>query len=172
MAGKLFSFRKSPSAILGLISVVMLALSSSATAAGGTANGTIKLKDKTVDIKYAYMVKAPDNFEPEKTVSTVILTPTDISDKIEACDSASCATALTEGMTIGREDFGSTTRVVYWVVADDGMKQFSGNESLSSLELSADTDEKMAGKFSVDTSAIDGPAIKVEFDAPITKEFK
>lgn len=172
MAGKLLNSRKLASAISALILMFILALSLPSQAAGGTANGTITLKDKTVDIKYAYLVKAPDNFEPEKTVSTVILTPTDISDKIEACDSASCATALTEGMTLGREDFGSTTRVVYWVVADDGMKQFSGNESLSSLELSSDTEEKMAGKFSVDTSAIDGPAINVEFDAPLTKEFK
>jgi hypothetical protein len=172
MARKLFDLRRSTSAIFGLILIAMLALTLPASAAGGTAKGTIKLKDKTVEIKYAYLLKAPDNFEPDKSVSTVILTPTDISDKIEECDSASCATALTEGMTLGREDFGSTTRVAYWVVADDGMKQFSGNESLPSLVLTADTDEKMAGKFSVDTSAIDGPSINVEFDAPLAKEFK
>src|SRR3990167_8001884 len=87
----------------------------SAYAAGGTAKGTIKIKDKTVDLKHAYLVKGPDAFDSSKTVSTVIITPNDISKEITECKSASCASGITEGMTVGKEDFGSTTRVVYWV---------------------------------------------------------
>lgn len=168
----IFTSEKISSPLFGLILIVALALSTAAQAAGGTAKGTVKLKDNTIELKYAYLVKGPDTFEPEKTVSTVILTPSDISGKIEECGSLSCATGLTEGMTLGKEEFGSTTRVVYWVVTNDGMKQYSGNDDLSSLVLGTDTKDKMAGKFRVDNSAIDGPAVTVEFDAPLTKEFK
>lgn len=143
-----------------------------ASAAGGTAKGTIKIKDKTVDVKYAYLVKGPDMFDSSKTVSTVIITPSDISQKISECKNASCASGITEGMTVGKEDFGSTTRVVYWVVTNDGMMQYSGNDDVSALALTTDTADRMAGKLTIDDSAADGPKIDVEFDAPLAKEFK
>ncbi|MCI0482180.1 MAG: hypothetical protein L0213_11410 [Candidatus Dadabacteria bacterium] len=143
-----------------------------ASAAGGTAKGTVKLKDKTVDLKYAYLVKGPDMFDSSKTVSTVIITPSDISQKISECKNASCASGITEGMTVGKEDFGSTTRVVYWVVTNDGMMQYSGNDDVSALALTTDTADRMAGKLTIDDSAADGPKIDVEFDAPLAKEFK
>ena len=144
----------------------------SAYAAGGTAKGTIKIKDKTVDAKYAYLVKGPDAFDSSKTVSTVIITPSDISQKISECKDASCASGITEGMTVGKEDFGSTTRVVYWVVTNDGMMQYSGNDDLSALAPTTDTADRMAGKLTIDDTAADGPKIDVEFDAPLAKEFK
>ena len=144
----------------------------SAYAAGGTAKGTIKIKDKTVDLKHAYLVKGPDAFDSSKTVSTVIITPNDISKEITECKSASCASGITEGMTVGKEDFGSTTRVVYWVVTNDGMMQYSGNDDVSALVLTTDTADRMAGKLTIDDSAADGPKIDVEFDAPLAKEFK
>lgn len=143
-----------------------------ASAAGGTAKGTIKYKVKTMDIKYAYLVKAPDTFEPSKIASTIILSPKDISKEIAACDSAMCATGLTEGMTVGKEDLGGTMRVVYWYVTNDGLMQYSGNDDLSALVLTTDTADRMAGKLTVDDSAADGPKIDVEFDAPLAKEFK
>jgi hypothetical protein len=143
-----------------------------AYAAGGSAKGTLKIKDKTLDLKYAYLVKGPDMFDTSKTVSTVILTPNDIGQKIAECKTASCATGLTEGMTVGREDLGGTVRVIYWVVTNDGMMQYSGNDDLSALALTTDTADKMAGKLTVDDSAADGPKIDVEFDAPLAKEFK
>ncbi|MGH7851386.1 MAG: hypothetical protein ACREOP_13895 [Thermodesulfobacteriota bacterium] len=144
----------------------------SAYAAGGTAKGAIKIKDKTVDVKYAYLVKGPDAFDSSKTVSTVIITPNDISKEITECKSASCASGITEGMTVGKEDFGSTTRVIYWVVTNAGMMQYSGNDDLSALVLTTDTADRMAGKLTIDDSAADGPKIDVEFDAPLAKEFK
>jgi hypothetical protein len=166
----LFSFLFFLTVVLGTGGLVLFA--TQASAAGGTAKGTIKIKDKTVDLTYAYLVKGPDMFDSSKTVSTVILTPTDIGQKISECKTASCATGLTEGMTVGREDFGGTIRVVYWVVTNDGMMQYSGNDDLSALALTTDTADKMAGKLTIDDSAADGPKIDVEFDAPLAKEFK
>lgn len=150
----------------------LIPLANDALAAGGTAKGTIKLKDKTIEAKYAYYIKAPDTFDEDKIVNTIIITPNDISQKVSECQSASCAGGITEGMTVGKEDFGSTTRVVYWVVTNDGMMQYSGNDDVSALALTTDTADRMAGKLIVDDSAAGGPKIDVEFDAPLTKEFK
>ena len=155
-----------------IMAAVLFPMTENVLAAGGTAKGTIKYKDRTVDLKYAYMIKAPDTFEEDKTVTTVIITPNDISPKIAGCQNASCASGITEGMTVGKEDFGSTTRVVYWVVTKDGMMQYSGNQDVTALKLTTDTADRMAGKLAVDDSAADGPNIDVEFDAPLTKEFK
>ncbi len=146
-------------------------LTEEASAASGTAKGTIKLKDKTVDLKYAYLIKGPDSFDSSKTVSTINLSPKDLSKEIAGCDSSMCASGITEGMTLGREDLGGTIRVVYWVVTNDGLMQYSGNDELSTLVLKTDTADRMAGKFAVDNSGIDGPKIDVEFDAPLAKEF-
>jgi hypothetical protein len=151
---------------------VLTPLTDEARAAGGTAKGTIKLKDKTVEVKYAYLIKAPDSFDESKTVSTVIITPNDISQKISECQSGSCASGITEGMTVSKEDWGSTTRVAYWVVTKDGMMQYSGNDDVSALVLTTDTADRMAGKLTIDDSAAEGPKIDVEFDAPLAKEFK
>jgi len=166
----IFSFLFFLTIVLGTGGVNLL--TADASAAGGTAKGTLKIKDKTLDLKYAYLVKGPDMFDTSKTVSTVILTPTDIGQKISECKTASCATGLTEGMTVGKEDFGGTIRVVYWVVTNDGMMQYSGNDDVSALKLTTDTADKMAGKLTIDDSAADGPKIDVEFDAPLAKEFK
>lgn len=157
---------------LFLVAAVLTPLTNDARAAGGTAKGTVKINGETMDLKYAYLIKAPDSFDESKTVSTVIITPNDVSQKISECESASCASGITEGMTVGKEDFGSTTRVVYWVVTKDGMMQYSGNKDVSALVLTTDTGDKMAGKLTADDSAADGPKIDVEFDAPLTKEFK
>lgn len=157
---------------VALTASVLTPLANDALAAGGTAKGTIKLKDKTIEAKYAYFIKTPDTFDESKIVNTIIITPDDISQKISECESASCAGGITEGMTVGKEDFGSTTRVVYWVVTNDGMMQYSGNDDVSALALTTDTADRMAGKLTVDDSAADGPKIDVEFDAPLTKEFK
>jgi hypothetical protein len=151
---------------------VLAPLTNDAIGAGGTAKGTIKLKDKTVEVKYAYLIKAPDPFDNSKTVSTVIITPNDISQTISECQSGSCASGITEGMTVGKEDFGGTIRVVYWVVTKDGMMQYSGNDDVSALVLTTDTADRMAGKLTIDDSAAEGPKIDVEFDAPLAKEFK
>lgn len=147
-------------------------LSPSAGAAGGTAKGNIQYKDKTVELKYAYVITGPDMFDPDQTETTIILSPTDISETIAKCESQSCAGGLTEGMTLSTEDFGGTVRVVYWVVTNDGMMQYSGNTDTSALTLTTDSPEKKAGKMSVDASAAEGPKIDVEFDAPLTKAFK
>ena len=144
----------------------------SADAAGGTAKGKIQYKDKTVDLKYAYIITGPDMFDPDQTETTIILSPTDLSDAIAKCESQSCAGGLTEGMTLSTEDFGGTVRVVYWVVTNNGLMQYSGNTDVSVLTLTTDTPEKKAGKMSVDASAAEGPKIDVEFEAPLTKAFK
>jgi hypothetical protein len=167
---KAFSFTVFLTLVLGTGGLVLF--KASASAGAGTAKGTIKIKDKTVDVKYAYLVKGPDMFDSSKTVGTVIITPGDISGKISECKNASCASGITEGMTVGKEDFGSTTRVVYWVVTNDGMMQYSGNDDLSALALTTDTADRMAGKLTIDDSAADGPKIDVEFDAPLAREFK
>lgn len=148
------------------------ALPASADAAGGTAKGKIRYKDKTVELKYAYIITGPDMFDPDQTETTIILSPTDLSDRIAKCESQSCAGGLTEGMTLSTEDFGGATRVVYWVVTNNGMTQYSGNTDASALTLTTDTPEKKAGNMSVDALAAEGPKIDVEFDAPLTKTFK
>jgi hypothetical protein len=147
-------------------------LPSPAATAGGTAKGTIKLKNQTIEFNYAYLIKGPDAFDPEKTLSTIIVTPNDIIQKISECQSTLCAGGISEGMTLGKEDFGSTTRVVYWVVTKDGMMQYSGNANVSALVLITDKPDRMTGKLNVDDSSANGPKIDLEFDAPLVKEFK
>jgi hypothetical protein len=86
------------------LSVVVLALSVLArvdVAMADEATGTVNYKGRTATLKYAYLVKGPDEMDQETIIRRVILSQTDIGADIQACTTLGCCTNnLTEGVTV------------------------------------------------------------------------
>jgi hypothetical protein len=143
----------------------------SASAIAGDAKGTITYKGKAgeivVTVKHAYLVKGPDVVSG-KTIRRVVLSVADVGAKLAACGTMMCSDGdITEGMTI---DFDAGPRLNFWFVGNNQLVQYSGTAEPASLKLTADTPQRLAGKWDFDGSAAGGPRVQIEFDAPLVKE--
>jgi hypothetical protein len=143
----------------------------SAPALAGDAKGTITYQGKAgpivVTVKHAYLVKGPDVVSG-KTIRRVVLSVADVAGKLAACGTMMCSDGdITEGMTI---DFDAGPRLNYWFVGNNQLVQYSGTVEPASLKLTADTPQRLAGKWDFDGSAAGGPRVQIEFDAPLVKE--
>ena len=155
---------------LGCTVAAAMAFSSASTIAG-EAKGTITYKSKAgaivVTIKNAYLIKGPDVVSG-KTIRRVVLSVADIGAKLGACGTMLCSDGdIGEGMTI---DFDAGPRLNYWFVGNNQLVQYSGTADPASLKLTADTPQRLAGRWDIDESAAGGPRVQIEFDAPLVKE--
>jgi hypothetical protein len=149
-----------------------LAFACSVARADGV-SGSIAYQSKVgaivVTPKYAYLVSGPDEVSGVP-IRRVVLAVADVASKIRACEAMSCSDGgLREGMTI---DFGAGPRLNYWLVANDQRVQYSGTAEPASLLLTADTPQRLAGRWDLDGRAAGGPLIRIEFDAPLLKAMK
>jgi hypothetical protein len=165
---KLAKWTKMPLAAAALV----LAVSSIAEAADGSANGTLTYKSKggpiTVALKYVWLIKGPDAVDQKLIIRHLIFSATDIGAKIAACKTMSCTDAdLGSGMTV---DLGSGPRLNYWVSLNEQKVQYSGAVMPDALKLATDTPTRMAGKLTIDDSAAGGAKVDVDFDAPLLRE--
>jgi hypothetical protein len=155
---------------LGCAVAVAMA-SSSVSASAGEAKGTITYQSKAgaivVTIKHAYLVKGPDVVSG-KIIRRVVLSVADVAAKLSACGTMLCSDGdIGEGMTI---DFDAGPRLNYWFVGNNQLVQYSGTAEPASLKLTADTPQRLAGRWDIDESAAGGPRVQIEFDAPLVKE--
>jgi hypothetical protein len=148
-----------------------LALGASSAAMADPAKGTLTATGKTaatVNVKHAYLVKGPNAFG-DKSVRVLVLSEVDQTAHIKSCDTMSCTTdRLESGMTV---EFDSGPRLLYWFVANGQRVQASGTAEPGTMALTANTPQKIAGKWAYDASGQGGPRIAIEFDAALLKEF-
>ncbi len=158
------------------LAVALAALASLAPAAlcaePGTAAGLISYRSKAglivVRPKYAYLVKGPDTVTGS-TVRRIVLSAAELAPKLRSCATMMCGDGdMTEGMTI---DLDAGARLNYWFVADGQRVQYSGTAEPASLQLTAETGERIAGAWRFDARKAGGPQVEVEFDAPLLKVF-
>jgi len=137
--------------------------------AKGTLNYKGKSKDFAIALKYAHYVKGPDTIDPKTTIRRVILSSTDLTAKIQACKTMDCSDDdLAEGIEI---DITGGPRLLYWLVVNDGLVQYSGTQQPAALATTADTANRLAGKITFDDSAAGGAKLDVTFDATLIKTF-
>ena len=150
---------------------VVAALGISGAAMADPAKGTLTATGKTaatVNVKHAYLIKGPDAFGG-KAIRQLILSDVDHGAHIKSCSTMSCATEkLESGMTV---DFDAGPRLLYWFVANGQRVQASGTAEPGTMTLTANTPQRLTGKWTHDASGQGGPKIAIEFDATMLKEF-
>lgn len=132
------------------------------------AKGTMTLQGESepfaIVLTHAYFVTGPDRFDAKKTTTRLIFTGEDVRAKIDACNDADCATyAASDGLRIDLDPEGPTT---YW--AHVKPMQYSGMIDPSSLKLSTQTPDRLAGTLTYKNSGVD---VKATFDATLVKTF-
>jgi hypothetical protein len=152
---------------------VALALCLVAPLGAQVAKGTITYQSKsgpvTVAVKHAFVFKGPD-VVTGKMIRRIVLSTVDVGPKLRACANMMCSDGdIQEGMTV---DLDAGARLNYWFVANGQKVQYSGVANPSTLKLTTDTPQKVAGRWDLDMQKAGGPVVHVEFDAPIVKELK
>ena len=162
MAGRAVAF--TIGAVLAAASGVAVAEDASGTASYQSKSGPI-----VVTVKYAYLVKGPEEVTG-KIVRRLVFSTTDVAAKIRSCSAMSCADGgIGAGMTV---DLDAGPRLNYWFVANDQRVQYSGTADSASLKLTTDSPQRLAGKWDLDARGAGGPQVTLEFDAALLKEMK
>ncbi len=139
-----------------------------ADSANGTAAYAAKSGAVSVAIKHVYLITGPDAVSG-KTGRQLVFAATEMTDAIKKCDTFSCVSGkLESGVTA---DLDIMPPVAFWFVTNGQRVQVSGVARRETLKLSADTPQKMAGKWSYDGSASGMPKIDVDFDVTLSREF-
>jgi len=123
-----FEWRRLRPVVTAAVALGVTAALSMPAAAAGEAKGTVTSKARTVDVKYAYLVKGPDAVT-KQTIRRLILSATDLSAKIAACKTMSCTDSdLGNGLSVVLE---GGPRIFFWMVMNDQKIQYSGTEASS-----------------------------------------
>lgn len=155
-----------------VVLVAALSLSWATTVRTQSAHGTIVYQSESgpikIEVKHALLVKFSDRVFGT-VVRQVILSTVDLGPALRKCrDMAMCSSGiLREGITL---TFDAMPVVPFWFVASDQRVQYSGVADRASVELTADTPERLAGRWRLPATRADGLTLEVEFDASVTKE--
>ncbi|HEV7492052.1 MAG TPA: hypothetical protein VGO25_14705 [Rhodanobacteraceae bacterium] len=141
-----------------------------AAIAADQGSGSIVLSKKTAAIQHAALVRGPNEMDPSHSILRLYLSTTDMSDKIKACKTLSCADqSLADGATV---DFGDARHLAYWVRVNGGLAQYSGGTDASAFALTTNTPDHLAGKLHIDDTAMGGAKIEANFDLTLINTFK
>jgi hypothetical protein len=162
--------------LAGVLCIVCVCLAGGSAAGWSErldAKGTLTYTSKTgpivVTVTHAYLFKGPDAVSGD-TIRRVVLSTSDISAKLKACQSMMCSSGgIGEGMTV---DFDAGPRLHYWFVANNQMVQYSGTAVTDSAKLTTDAPDRVAGTLTIDGRTAGGPLVQVEFDARLVNQVK
>jgi hypothetical protein len=153
--------------VLGITSLIV-----ATAAAFGTAKGSMtytgKGKPITTNFTHAFLIKGPDVADQRRILRRVLLTTSDIGEKLKVCETMACVDdAFTEGLQV---DWDAGPRLNYWLQLADHLVQFSGTLEPQAFTSKESTSKRIAGRLSFDGTPASGPKVDVEFDAPIVKD--
>ena len=153
--------------LLLLAGLSMAVASSMAADAGG---GNLAYKGRAAPLKYAWLVTGPSDMEPGKTVRRLVLSATDIGDRLAACKAFSCTDGeVTEGATV---DFTGGPRINYWIAMNGQKVQYSGTARPDAFAVRGSDPARLAGHLAIDDTAAGGPKLDADVDVPLLKAFK
>jgi len=153
------------------IAIAVLLVMTAPIVALSPAKGTLWYKsgarDFTVTLRFAYLVKGPDEIDPKVSIRRLILTSQDLEKSLRACQTLACTTdGLTEGVSI---DIDPGPQMNYWMALGNGLVQHVDTEALTALTATTNTPTHLAGRIAFDSTGKGGPKIEAEFDAPLLK---
>jgi hypothetical protein len=151
-----------------LLPAILIAASINALAAD-KAGGTVAFKTWSSAVKYAALVRGPDEMDATKTVLRIYLSSSDIGGKIKACKTLSCAdSALVDGAMV---DFGDARHLGYAVRLNGERAQYSGGTDAGAFTLATNKADHLAGKVHIDDAASGGAKVDADFDLTLANTF-
>lgn len=159
------SFRNS----IRLIALLCACIPTIASAAD-KASGSVGFKTYSSAVKYAWLVRGPDEMDESRSVLRIYLSSADVGNAIKACKTLSCADrTLTDGAMV---DYSDARHLGYAVRLNGERVQYSGGTDGDAFALSTHTPDHLAGKLHIDDSASGGAKIDADFDLTVANTFK
>ncbi len=153
-----------------IICTAALLLIASTGHAEEKASGTVKFKTWSSALKYAWMVRSPDEMDASKSILRIYLSSADIGAKIKTCKTLSCANlALEDGAMV---DFSDARHLGYAVKLNGQRVQYSGGTDGDAFKLTANTPDHLAGELHIDDITVGGAKVDATFDLTLTNTFK
>lgn len=144
---------------------VAIVAAATTAAAADRAKGSIALGKHSGTISHVVMVRGPDAMDPGRSVLRLYFSANDISAKVKACKTMSCADqALVDGASV---DYGSASHLGYWVGLNGQLAQHSGGTGHDAFKLTTDKPDHLAGSLHIDDSGMGGAKVDAEFDATL-----
>ncbi|MEO7157444.1 MAG: hypothetical protein ABI039_07790 [Vicinamibacterales bacterium] len=147
-------------------------LSSATIAVAQSATGSIVYRGGSgpiaVEIKHAFLLKGPDQ-QSGLVVRRLIFSSIDLGAALRGCFAmASCFDGgLRDGISVTLDVLPV---LPFWFVTQDQRVQYSGLADRGTIELTTDTPERLAGRWSLPMTRTDGLSFDLRFDAVLTKE--
>ena len=158
------------STILKIFCAALLSTIALAVHADDKASGTVKFKTWSATLKYAWMVRSPDEMDASKSILRIYLSSAGIGAKIKACKTLKCADiALDDGAMV---DFSDAPHLGYAVRLNGQRVQYSGGTYGDAFKLTTNKPDHLAGKLQIDDTAVGGAKVDAEFDLTLTNTFK
>ncbi|MEO5625094.1 MAG: hypothetical protein ABIQ70_03670 [Dokdonella sp.] len=158
------------SIVLRVAAVAVLLMGSIQAFAADKASGTVAFKTWSSTIKFAVLVRGPDEMDESKTVLRIYLSSSDIGAKIKACKTLSCAdAALTDGAMV---DYGDARHLAYAVRLNGERAQYSGGTDAGAFALTTSKSDHLAGKAHIDDIASGGARVDTDFDLTLAVTYK
>jgi hypothetical protein len=139
-------------------------------APAGFASGTASFDKHSATIRYAWLVRAPDEFDRRKSILRIYLSSTNIEAKIQSCSSLSCVDlSLVDG---GFVEYSGASYTNYWIKLAGGHLQLSGGTTAAAFAFTVKQPNHLAGKLRIDDSSFHGAKVIAEFDVFLLKTFE
>ena len=150
--------------------LVLALLTSFSVSANDKVSGSAALKTFKASLKFAYMVRSPDEMDPSQSILRIYLSSADIGAAIKACKTLSCADhVLTDGAMV---DYSDASHLAYAVRLNGERAQYSGGTHGDAFTLTTNNPDQLAGTLHIDDTAMGGATVDADFDLGLTNTFK
>lgn len=153
---------------LFLLGPLALAAAVIALAAAPAVSGKAVIAGQPFELRYAWVVRGPDHFEPKKTNTYIVMTSEDISAELSKCATITCAIwdVMKAGVILQPEkDGGFWIRALHPKLAKE--QQLSGRGWKSTVDDSA----HIVGTLKWEPQGSPTVALDLSIDAPLLKSY-
>lgn len=170
MKSKLYTLK----GILNLIFLILTSLAFSFRSGhiGQPAKGEVvymfKNKPLNLTVTNGQYLTGPDQMEPSKTIRRLLFTANDLTPKVTSCATMKCLDADFVGLQV---DITDSPRLLYWLVLNNQLVQYSGTARHEALTLTENSPERLAGTLVIDDTQAGGPRANISFDLKLSRAF-
>lgn len=140
-----------------------------AQSASGEVAYVAKNKPVNLTVSNGQYLTGPDEMEASKTIRRLLFTSSDITTKVKSCQTLKCLDAEFIGLQV---DITDGPRLLYWLVLNNQMVQYSGTAQPKALTLTENSPGHVAGNLAIDDSKAGGPKINIKFDLKLNRAFE
>jgi hypothetical protein len=131
-------------------------------------HGKAVIAGQAFELRYAWLIRGPDHFEPTKMNTFIVMAPDDISAELGKCPTVKCAIwdVLKSGVILQPEKDGS-----FWIRALHPKLVKEQQLAARGWTATVDQPDRIAGKLQWEPQGQDPPILDLTIDAALLKAY-